>query len=86
MYRNATANHDVVDLHYCTTAEAVTIVHEVLDEGWVCSARPLHIITGRGSHSTNGVGVLGPVVSNALEREGWRVRQRDGSLLVYGRA
>ena len=79
------SSRDTIDLHYCTAAEAVTIVHEVLDEGWVCASRPLKIVTGRGSHSTNKIGVLGPAVSSALEREGWRIRQWDGGLIVHGR-
>lgn len=86
IYRFNSSNHDSVDLHYCTTAEAITIVHDVLGEGWVTGSRPLRIITGRGTHSTNGVGVLGPAIKNALEKEGWHVGKWEGGLVVNGRA
>lgn len=72
-------------MHYCTAAEALTIVREVLDEGWTSSLRPLKIITGRGSHSSGGVAVLGPAVKKALEREGWMVEVWEGGLSVRGR-
>ena len=48
-------------------------------------AKPLRIITGRGTHSANGVGVLGPAVKSALEEDGWNVRKYDGGLVVSGR-
>lgn len=49
------------------------------------SANPLRIITGRGTHSANGVGVLKPAVRNALVRDGWNVGVWDGGLVVRGR-
>lgn len=48
-------------------------------------ANPLKIITGRGTHSVNGVGVLKPAVRNALVRGGWNVGVWDGGLVVRGR-
>ncbi|KAL5513213.1 hypothetical protein ACEPAH_3611 [Sanghuangporus vaninii] len=83
--RFAGADTDVIDIHYCTTSEALTIVREVLDEGWVSPARQLRVITGRGSHSSNGVAVLGPAVKKALEGEGWNVGKWDGGLSIRGR-
>ncbi|KAI5124265.1 hypothetical protein M0805_005114 [Coniferiporia weirii] len=85
--RFTTANHDTIDLHYCTVTEALALVREVLDEGWASPARPLHVITGRGTHSTGGVAVLGPALKNALERDGWSVGRRgEAGLLVKGQA
>ncbi|KAL5492435.1 hypothetical protein ACEPAI_3882 [Sanghuangporus weigelae] len=83
--RFAGTDTDVVDIHYCTTSEALTIVREVLAEGWVSPARPLRIITGRGSHSSNGVAVLGPAVKKALEGEGWNIGKWNGGLSIRGR-
>ncbi|OCB86394.1 hypothetical protein A7U60_g6512 [Sanghuangporus baumii] len=83
--RFAGADTDVIDIHYCTTSEALAIVREVLDEGWVSPARPLRAITGRGSHSSNGVAVLGPAVKRALEGEGWNVGKWNGGLSIRGR-
>ncbi|EIW73515.1 hypothetical protein TREMEDRAFT_70985 [Tremella mesenterica DSM 1558] len=39
----------------------------------------LRIVTGVGRHSAGKVGVLGPAVSAALEREGWRVDRGENS-------
>jgi hypothetical protein len=49
------------------------------------AAKPLTIITGRGTHSTNGVGVLGPAVKAALIEDGWHVGMFDGGLMVKGK-
>jgi len=49
------------------------------------TASPLHIITGHGSHSAGGVGVLKPAVHRALVNDGWDVRMWDGGLDVRGR-
>ncbi|KAH9840080.1 uncharacterized protein C8Q71DRAFT_855375 [Rhodofomes roseus] len=76
---------DAVDLHGTTVAEAVAIVKDVLRESGSTQVKPLRIITGRGTHSTNGVGVLGPAVKSALEEDGWMVRRWDGGLVVCGR-
>src|SRR5882762_1189706 len=43
-------------------------------------AKPLTIITGRGIHSVNGVGVLRPAVRIALEEDGWYIGAWDGGL------
>ena len=49
------------------------------------SARPLRIITGRGSHSTNRVGVLGPAVRKTLSGDGWNGGAWSAGLTVNGR-
>lgn len=48
-------------------------------------ARPLKIITGRGSHSVNQVSVLKPKVREALDEDGWSVGVWEGGLIVRGR-
>ncbi|EJD07598.1 uncharacterized protein FOMMEDRAFT_143938 [Fomitiporia mediterranea MF3/22] len=83
--RFASTDSDTIDVHYCTTNEALSIVREVLEEGWVSSARPLHVVTGRGNHSTGGVAVLGPAVKKALEQDDWAVGKWDGGITVRGR-
>ncbi|WWC96176.1 hypothetical protein V866_003043 [Kwoniella sp. B9012] len=89
-----------IDLHNLTISEALTIVNEQLDQWWkVEKERRLErwkiteqgrfiIITGVGRHSVNNKGVLGPAVSNDLERKGWKVDRGDserGYLVVRGR-
>lgn len=49
-------------------------------------ARPLRIITGRGTHSVNGVGVLAPAVKSALLGDGWAVGSFEGGLVVRGKS
>ena len=48
-------------------------------------AKPLKIITGRGTHSLNKVGVLKPAVRKALVEDGWVVSSWDGGLVVQPR-
>ncbi|KIP02736.1 hypothetical protein PHLGIDRAFT_32083 [Phlebiopsis gigantea 11061_1 CR5-6] len=83
--RQSTNNSYNIDLHGTTVAEAIQIAKDVLSEDPPTAVRPLKIITGRGKHSTNGVGVLGPAVSNALHEAGWNVAKFDGGLTVRGR-
>jgi len=83
--RSAAADRDTVDLHGTSISEAVAIVREILELEGCSSAKPLRIITGRGSHSANGVGVLKPAVRNALAQDGWNVGVWDGGLVVRGR-
>ena len=45
----------------------------------------MKIITGRGVHSRNRVGVLRPAVKNALMEDGWNVVLWDGGLVVKGK-
>lgn len=83
--RVSTQNSSSIDLHGTTVAEAIQIVKDVLREDPPTSARPLRVITGRGKHSTNGVGVLGPAVNNALLEDGWSVGKWEAGLIVRGR-
>ncbi|KAF9564232.1 hypothetical protein CPC08DRAFT_721095 [Agrocybe pediades] len=69
--RTSSVNHDTVDLHGTTAAEAIVIVKEILKEELSSSAKPLKIITGRGSHSLNQVSVLKPAIRKALVEDGW---------------
>ncbi|KAF4593134.1 hypothetical protein EYR38_008844 [Pleurotus pulmonarius] len=48
-------------------------------------AKPLRIITGRGNHSVNQVGVLKPAIRKKLQQEHWDVRGWDGGLVVLGK-
>ena len=85
-YSTPDHNTDVIDVHHCTSAEAITIIREVLDEGWVSVKRPLRIVTGRGLHSAGGVPILGPVVVKTLRNEGWDVSTWNAGVEVKGRA
>ncbi|KAI0766683.1 Smr-domain-containing protein [Trametes elegans] len=83
--RSVTANCERIDLHGTVVSEAIAIVREYLAEHGATHAKPLRVITGRGNHSRNGVGVLGPAVKNALSADGWSVDTIDGGLVVRGR-
>ena len=83
--RQSTPNGISIDLHGTTVAEAIQIVKDTLKDETPTPARPLKIITGRGKHSTNGVGVLGPAVNNVLSDEGWNVGKWDAGLIVRGK-
>ncbi|KAH9848066.1 Smr-domain-containing protein [Lenzites betulinus] len=84
--RTVSPNSEVIDLHGTVVVEAISIVREYLSEHGATYAKPLRVITGRGSHSRNGVGVLGPAVRNALTSEGWLVDTCEGGLMIRGRA
>ncbi|KAF7974117.1 hypothetical protein HWV62_13325 [Athelia sp. TMB] len=84
--RISTLTGDTVDLHGTSVAEAVVIVKEILERDGCTPAKPLNIITGRGTHSTNRIGVLKPAVKSALAGEGWHVSAWDGGLIVKGKA
>ena len=66
-------------------SEAVQIAKRVLAERPPTPARPLKVVTGRGKHSVNGVGVLGPAVKNALMEDGWDVGKWSAGLVVRPR-
>ena len=48
------------------------------------AGKPVEIITGRGNHSKNGVGVLGPAVRNALTTDGWAFDAHPGGIIIRG--
>ncbi|KJA27928.1 hypothetical protein HYPSUDRAFT_62325 [Hypholoma sublateritium FD-334 SS-4] len=85
--RVTSGNSDTVDLHGTTVAEAITIVKEILNDeaSSISQAKPMKIITGRGTHSVNQVGVLKPAVKKALVEAGWIVGSWDGGLVVRQR-
>ncbi|OBZ74153.1 hypothetical protein A0H81_05925 [Grifola frondosa] len=56
--RRVSANTVMVDLHGLVVAEAIQVVKDVLQEDGASSDKPLNIITGKGTHSVGGVGVL----------------------------
>lgn len=76
---------NTLDIHGTSVWEATTIVKEVLQQEGCTTSKPFKIITGRGNHSANGVGVLKPAVKNALVRDGWNVSVWEGGLVVRGR-
>ncbi|KAF7795053.1 hypothetical protein EIP86_006197 [Pleurotus ostreatoroseus] len=78
-------NGNTIDLHGTTVVEAVHIARTMLEQVSATQAKPLKIITGRGNHSVNGVGVLKPAVQAALTSDGWTVSKFDGGLVVRGR-
>ncbi|EJF64082.1 hypothetical protein DICSQDRAFT_178599 [Dichomitus squalens LYAD-421 SS1] len=80
--RSVKIHSDLIDLHGLIVVEAVAISREYLSEYF--NDKPVKIITGRGNHSSNGVGVLGPAVKNALVSDGWIVDTIDGGLVVRG--
>ncbi|EPQ56733.1 hypothetical protein GLOTRDRAFT_75580 [Gloeophyllum trabeum ATCC 11539] len=84
--RNRSSDKKTVDLHGTTISEATVIVKDILRTEGASPAKPLHVITGRGNHSANRVGVLGPAVRAALEEDGWVVSSFDGGLVVRGRS
>ncbi|KAH9893521.1 Smr-domain-containing protein [Cubamyces lactineus] len=83
--RKINPHSEMIDLHGTVVVEAIAIVREYLEEHGATPARPLKVITGRGSHSRNGVAVLGPAVKNALTAEGWLIDNCDGGLIIRGR-
>ncbi|KAG2142819.1 uncharacterized protein EDB93DRAFT_1250315 [Suillus bovinus] len=83
--RYASDDKRSIDLHGTCVQEAITITTEILEEEGCSPAYPLRLITGRGTHSVGGVGVLKPAVHRALVNKGWDVRMWDGGLVVQGR-
>ncbi|KAG2011349.1 hypothetical protein CC2G_011482 [Coprinopsis cinerea AmutBmut pab1-1] len=83
--RMASNEKNTIDLHGTTVVEALAIVREVLAEQPTSQARPLKIITGRGSHSVNQTSVLKPALKKRLTEEGWVVGTWDAGLFVRGR-
>ncbi|KAG6916195.1 hypothetical protein DXG01_008077 [Tephrocybe rancida] len=83
--RMASGDPYTADLHGTTAAEAVTIVKEILQTLPTSPSKPLKIITGRGSHSVNQIGVLKPAIKKALIEDNWSVGSWDGGLVVRGK-
>ncbi|KAG1743093.1 hypothetical protein EDB19DRAFT_585672 [Suillus lakei] len=83
--RYASNDKRSIDLHGTCVQEAIVITCEILEREECSPASPLRLITGRGTHSAGGVGVLKPAVHRALVNKGWDVRMWDGGLVVRGR-
>ncbi|KAF9499536.1 hypothetical protein BDN71DRAFT_1441660 [Pleurotus eryngii] len=83
--RVSTPKQDTIDLHGTSIVEAATIVEDTLKWYNASPAKPLRIITGRGNHSVNQVGVLKPAIRKKLQQEHWDVRGWDGGLVVLGK-
>lgn len=70
-----------LDLHGYTQAEAKDLLHEFLDEAEDCGYRRVRIVTGKGLHSPDGVGVIKELAENMLEKAGHRfveAKQNEG--------
>jgi len=72
-------DHDAIDLHGTTVAEAEVIVIEMLGKR---SQGQFKIITGRGNHSIGGASVLKPALKKRLNEEGYTVKAWDAGLIV----
>lgn len=83
--RYASNDKRSIDLHGTCVREAIVITIEILEREGCSPASPLRLITGRGTHSAGGVGVLKPAVHRALVNKGWDVGMWDGGLVVRGR-
>ncbi|KAF9077984.1 hypothetical protein BDP27DRAFT_1310536 [Rhodocollybia butyracea] len=83
--RISSGNPDTIDMHGITASEAIVIVSETLASMACSSSNPLRIITGRGTHSTNRIGVLKPTLQKWLVEDGWTVSTWDGGLIVRGK-
>lgn len=83
--RHASNDKRSIDLHGTCVREAIVITSEILEREGCSPASPLRLITGRGTHSAGGVGVLKPAVHRALVNKGWDVGMWDGGLVVRGR-
>ncbi|KAI8821827.1 uncharacterized protein EV422DRAFT_527165 [Fimicolochytrium jonesii] len=89
---NARFPHDpnTIDLHELTVREAVAYALEAVN-AWharpnTSSSRPLKIIAGAGTHSSDGVRKVYPAVVRALRAKGWKVSEEGaGWFLVRDR-
>ncbi|KAJ1991511.1 hypothetical protein GGI25_003494 [Coemansia spiralis] len=83
----------IIDLHGLTRAEAVAVVLEETNAWYArkrdtdstsAHAKPLHIVTGKGNHSTDGKAQLHPSVVRALRNNGWWFEEDNGYVSVLG--
>jgi hypothetical protein len=89
----------ILDLHGVTVADATRIARQRTQMWWNSLGEQriaeyggarggvgsYRIVVGLGRHSTDGRGRLGPAVSRALIKEGWKVEVGSGELLVTGK-
>lgn len=77
-----------LDLHGYTQAEAQALLYEFLDEANECGYRRVRIVTGKGLHSPDGIGVIKELTENILTRAGHRFTEAkpadggSGALIV----
>lgn len=83
--KKTTTSGTVIDLHYTTTAQAVTLAKECLRDYGASNTCPMEFITGRGIHSAGGKAVLGPAVYGALIKDGWNASTLPAGIIVHGR-
>ena len=62
---------DELDLHMMTKSEARKEVYAFLEESKASGYKKIRIITGKGTHSENGVGVLNAYVKEILDGGGY---------------
>ncbi|WVO12666.1 hypothetical protein L204_100271 [Cryptococcus depauperatus] len=92
----------VIDLHHLTVHEAVAVAEGAADKWWkdekVRRAEDwtvnkgengyLVIIVGAGRHSVGNRAIIGPAVTNRLDKAGWRIDKGEttrGYVVVHGR-
>lgn len=78
-----------LDLHGIGVVDAVRIAREAVTAWWhrvdkTGSHAGFQIITGKGTHSEDGVARIRNAVGRMLIREGWKVDIGSGSILVRG--
>jgi len=70
-----------LDLHGYTQAEAKELLYEFLDEAQDCGYRRVRIVTGKGLHSPDGIGIIKELTETILAQAGHRfveAKQGDG--------
>jgi len=84
------------DLHGVTVRDATRLAKLYLDRWWetrrewqsqgrVMGSPEFKIVVGRGVHSADGRGKLGPAVVKVLKNNGWRFEKGEGELTVKGK-
>lgn len=84
-----------LDLHGVTVEHALRIAKEKVEDWWEGLEDRKYrvggvddgyrIIVGVGTHSSGGIGRIGPAVSKMLMHEGWKVNIQRGEIIVEGR-
>lgn len=85
------SNSKELDLHGVNVIDAVRIARERVTAWWVrmdkepgASHSGFKIITGKGTHSANGVAKIRNAVGRMLIKEGWRAEIGSGAIVVRG--
>ncbi|OAP58275.1 hypothetical protein AYL99_07365 [Fonsecaea erecta] len=93
------SSSNILDLHGVTVQDAVRIASAKTQSWWDGLGEAKYvtggggparagfkIVTGLGTHSKNRAPRIGPAVSKALMREGWKVEIGHGELMVTGKS